>query len=570
MAGNPAPAEGDDVFRLRAARDAALQAAQAAIRDTTRLTRLLTILSDPVPLELLLDRALSALSELFSADIVVLLDPAGTGTFSPLAAIGLPEDMIHQPMSGAEHSYVAAAMRTQAPVLTTQAGTDPKVDPQLRELGAETAVWLPVIGSQAARGALILARCRPVPFAHADADLLAAMAYRIGLALDQAQHSTQLEQIVRAGREIGHHLDESTVGTEAVRMLPKVVGADAAALVLNDPRAAAHCVAQFGLDPLWDFPWSRLAEYLLTDSFLANSQPYSTPDLRAVVERLSWELPNRCPVRALLAVPIRREEGTQGLLFAMRFSTMPFSPDTLRVAMLYAGQTSAALENARLYGVVRDELAERVRAEQELRKSEEQARHLARENATMAEIGRIISSSIEISEVYGRFAEEVRKVLSFDRISINIVNNEMGTATVLYVVGVPIPGRGQGESYRMKGFVTEKVVHTAEEISHSSEHENEFRDRSPSLLPAFQAGLRSLIFVPLMSKDQIIGVLHLFSLRPNAYAERDLKLAESIGNQIAGAIANAELFTERQRIGRTLASRGEDGGPGDPGGRCCA
>lgn len=77
LAGKPAPADGDDVIRLRAARDAALQAAQEAIRDTTRLTRLLTILSDPAPLELLLDRALSALSELFFADIVILLDPAG-------------------------------------------------------------------------------------------------------------------------------------------------------------------------------------------------------------------------------------------------------------------------------------------------------------------------------------------------------------------------------------------------------------------------------------------------------------------------------------------------------------
>lgn len=96
--GSPVPTGGDDVYRLRAARDAALQAAQAAIRDTTRLTRLLTILSDPAPLDLLLDRALAALSELFAADIVMLLDPIGTGDFSPLAAIGLPEDMIHRPM----------------------------------------------------------------------------------------------------------------------------------------------------------------------------------------------------------------------------------------------------------------------------------------------------------------------------------------------------------------------------------------------------------------------------------------------------------------------------------------
>src|SRR5512145_3543935 len=93
-AGNPVAVDGDELFHLRAARDAALQAAQSAIRDTTRLTRLLTILSEPGPLHLLLDRVLATLSELFSADIVVLLDPTGAGTFRPLAAIGLPEDVL--------------------------------------------------------------------------------------------------------------------------------------------------------------------------------------------------------------------------------------------------------------------------------------------------------------------------------------------------------------------------------------------------------------------------------------------------------------------------------------------
>ena len=75
-----AKAHPEKLSLLKAERDAALQAAQAAVRDTTRLTRLLTILGEPAPLSRLLDRVLSTLSELFTADIVVLLDPAGTGT----------------------------------------------------------------------------------------------------------------------------------------------------------------------------------------------------------------------------------------------------------------------------------------------------------------------------------------------------------------------------------------------------------------------------------------------------------------------------------------------------------
>ena len=53
--------------------------------------------------------------------------------------------------------------------------------------------------------------------------------------------------------------------------------------------------------------------------------------------------------------------------------------------------------------------------------------------------------------------------------------------------------------------------------------------------------------IPLISKDEVIGVLHFESTKANAYGEKDLRLAERIGNQIAGAIANAQLFTERKR-----------------------
>ena len=51
--------------------------------------------------------------------------------------------------------------------------------------------------------------------------------------------------------------------------------------------------------------------------------------------------------------------------------------------------------------------------------------------------------------------------------------------------------------------------------------------------------------VPLFSKGKIIGGLLLRSLKPYAYTDKDVRLAERIGSHIAGAIANAQLYTER-------------------------
>jgi len=81
---------------------------------------------------------------------------------------------------------------------------------------------------------------------------------------------------------------------------------------------------------------------------------------------------------------------------------------------------------------------------------------------------------------------------------------------------------------------------------------NEVKDRFPRLLSTFQAGFRSIMNVPLFAKGQIIGGLLLRSVQSNAYKIKDVQLAERVGSQIAGAIVNAQLFTERKRAEEAL------------------
>ena len=378
--GEPAAADRTaDLERLRVSRDLALQAAREALRDTTRLTRLLAILGEPGPLEGLLDRVLATLSELFAADIVILVDPRGTGSLAPRAAIGLPEDMLQKPLASWSEGYVAEVMRSGSPVITAQAQSDPLVAEHLRDLGVEGIVWLPVIGSHLARGVLLLARCRPEAFAQADVGLLSAMAYRIALALEQAQRSFQFEQIVRSSRVIAGHLnDESAVAADAVSTMAKVVGANAALLALRGPDGGLGQVAWFGPDFAADPAWLPLLEHLLGDDALSQGSPYATADLRGWMDRFGFAAPTQRAAKALLVVPIRRADSTQGLLCAIRVAPMAFSPDCTQVASLYASQVSAALENTRLYQAVRNELAERARIERALRASDDRFRALIR------------------------------------------------------------------------------------------------------------------------------------------------------------------------------------------------
>jgi PAS domain S-box-containing protein len=193
--------------------------------------------------------------------------------------------------------------------------------------------------------------------------------------------------------------------------------------------------------------------------------------------------------------------------------------------------------------------------EEMLKRSEEASRRLAKENAIMAEIGRILSSTLNIEEVYEQFAKEVAKLVPFDRIAINLRNLENNTVTVAYVAGFDVPNRRPGNTSPFAGSIIEFLEKNRSTLFIQIKEEKDIQKFSslfPNLLSHFQSGVRSLISTPLIVKDTVIGVLHLRSFTPDTYDETDVKLIEKVGNQIAGAIANAQLFIENKRMVEAL------------------
>jgi len=211
-------------------------------------------------------------------------------------------------------------------------------------------------------------------------------------------------------------------------------------------------------------------------------------------------------------------------------------------------------ENGRIKGIrcTIQDITGIKQADEAVKRSEEAAKRLAQENAAMAEIGRIINSSLNIEDVYERFAEEVCKVIPFDRISINTINPDRASITVAYSFGVKIEDREEGLVLPLDGPFFEYILNRQSGFLIHPQDESELTERFPNLVRHFRVGIRTMIAVPLISKDQAIGILHIQSLKPNAYTETDLRIAERVGNQIAGAIVNALLFAERKKVEEAL------------------
>lgn len=194
-----------------------------------------------------------------------------------------------------------------------------------------------------------------------------------------------------------------------------------------------------------------------------------------------------------------------------------------------------------------EDITERKKAEEGLERSEKEARRLAQENEVIAKIGQIISSTLKIEKVYEQFAEEVHKVISFDRISVNVIDYEKEVVTVAYAVGFSVPGRQPGDVFPLAGSTNEKISRTQSSLLIQPKNGNDMAVLLPGQLSSFQSGFRSQIAVPLISENQVIGILNFLSQKMNAYSELDLRLGESIGLQIAGVIANAQLYVKQKK-----------------------
>jgi signal transduction histidine kinase/DNA-binding response OmpR family regulator len=192
------------------------------------------------------------------------------------------------------------------------------------------------------------------------------------------------------------------------------------------------------------------------------------------------------------------------------------------------------------------------RGKKELEEKEESSQQEARRNQFLAEISRVISSSTDIEEVYERFAGEVGQFISFDRMAINVINPGEQSFVIPYVAGPEVPGRNKGEIYPLAGSAAEEVLRIKLPLKVDQGNEKEMRERIPGIRPLFEAGFKSVLMVPLSFKKEVIGVLNLQSHRADAFSESEVRIAERVSNQIAGAVANAQLFAKQKRTEAAL------------------
>ena len=199
------------------------------------------------------------------------------------------------------------------------------------------------------------------------------------------------------------------------------------------------------------------------------------------------------------------------------------------------------------------DLTGHVRAHEAMRESADRERRLAEEHAVIAEVGRVIGSTLNIQEVFELFAAEVKRLINFDMIAASVIDHSRQTTTIRYWSG-PVDYRlNFRRAVPLSGTLTGEVVASGKPVLVNGTSSKDLRKRFVHLSDNNLGQALSWLGIPMVNRGEMIGSLLLFSSEQGAFSDEDIALADRVSYQIAGAINNAELFDELKNAETDLA-----------------
>ncbi len=176
------------------------------------------------------------------------------------------------------------------------------------------------------------------------------------------------------------------------------------------------------------------------------------------------------------------------------------------------------------------------------------------EAEALKRIGQAIGLMLDMPRMLQMVAEIVQQVTGTDVCLIYFLND---SKTELVLRAASSMARGVVGKVRMKvgEGVTGWVAETRERVALDS---NAFRDSRFKLVPELQQdGFHSLLSVPLIGREDLLGVINVRTDKAHKYTASQIELLESIAGQVAGAIENSAQFQRVQRRASQLTTLSE-------------
>ena len=392
-------------------------------------------------------------------------------------------------------------------------------------------------------------------------EALEIFAAQAALAIENARLVETLERRAETlalfnevSRSANAKLDLSEVLNIVVEMAPRLLGCEHGSIFLLDAESGRYVPSA-----AYGFPLEHITSLTfapgegLAGAVAETGMPLAVDDVRKDPRFIPG--PSAVEIGATVVVPLTVSNQVVGVLCVDRREPHVFSAAEVATLSALADQVAVAVENARLFDKVRrfsHELEQRV---------EERTQALAEERDRVETLYRItsqLSVSLDLDHVMNRALELVVEAVEAERAAILMLEPESGR--LIYRAGLgtgakPPPGGVPTRFSRGEGLAGWVIEHRQSVILPDAR-------RDPRWVAQRERGerkYRSVLVVPLLAGDQVLGALLLFHAQPNHFDEDHLLLVETAAIQVAHAISNAELYglirDQAERLGSTLKAQ---------------
>ena len=427
------------------------------------------------------------------------------------------------------------------PDVTTHPGFE-RLVPIANAEGFRALAEVPLVAQNEIIGTLAVYFAEAHPFKQAEVDVLQTFANQAASAVNNARlyaHTDralarrveELSVLERVGRELASTLDVANAADLIVELAQHITGAQMGmVMLLDETSSAGQIIAQRG------YPTKAppgLQPWLLTRGIAGRvarlGQPANVADVRSDPDYIKDD-PN---IRSQLSVPITREGRVSGVITLESYQLAAFDSATVAFVQQLANQAAIAIENARLFG----ERARRINALSQLHE------------ASLA-----LTGSLNLRQVLDRIVTAAHKLTDADTVSLHLYDSASDTFSPGATAGLSMAGDGV-IGIRSQGMTRRALQQRRPILVGDTRAEPDTNARLVA------AGVRSLILVPVVSHDQVLGVLNAYSNHSLKFTDADVQLVSALGNQAAAALENARLFETvaevRDRLGAILNSSRE-------------
>jgi signal transduction histidine kinase/DNA-binding response OmpR family regulator len=243
--------------------------------------------------------------------------------------------------------------------------------------------------------------------------------------------------------------------------------------------------------------------------------------------------------RTIIGAPMIVDDEVVGVLTVWRTTVEPFDEHTRSLLTTFAEQAALALRNVELSSALQ------ARSGQLASKVDEME--------ALAEVGEAISSTLDPDEVLATIVEHAVELSSADGGSLMEYDEESRLFRVRTTYGTSDDVRERLKTVRI--HVDESFVGRAAtsglpvQVADLSDIELD-----PHLRLLYDGGWRSLVVIPLVRPDRIVGALVVRRLTPGAFSDETCDLLTAFASQSAIALTNARLYQQLELQSRELAT----------------